>query len=171
MARATLCDCMEEHDAAHAWNSVMFKDVTRLTDAMADLRPLLQPRQVPVSQPGAKPPEPDPVIRKEDVSDAVVVAGEVLRVVGQAAETLDSAAVDLVQSEVNRLKAARYTVDEGRRFARLRSATRGLTYLTGSILTGISAGIAANLLTSTDAARTLAQKLRPLFERLIQFFL
>jgi hypothetical protein len=170
-ARALLGDCVEEHDAAQSWPTVTYRAVMRLMDGMADLRPLLQPRQVPADLPGARPLEPDPVIGQGEVEDAVEVADAVSRAVDEGTETLDRSAIDLVQSEVGRLKAAKDTIDHGRRFYRLRRALRGLTYLTGSILTGVAAGISANLLTSAEAARTLAQKLQPLFERLVKFFM
>ena len=162
---------MTEHDARASWNTVAFKGFVRLIAGMAALQPLLQPRQVPAGEPGAKPLETDPVIRKADVVEALAVAEEISKVVGAADETLDAAAIQLVQNEAAQIKASVDTVDEGRKFARLRRYTRGLTYLAGSILTGVSAGIGANLLTSPEAAATLVQKLRPLFERLIQFFL
>jgi hypothetical protein len=171
LARASLGDCVEEHDAAQSWPTVTYRAVMRMMDGMADLRPLLQPRQVPADLPGARPLEPDPVIGQAEVEDAVAVADAVSRTVNEGTETLDRSAIDLVQSEVGRLKAAKDTIDQGRKFYRLRRALRGLTYLTGSILTGVAAGIGANLLTLAEAARTLAQKLQPLFERLIRFCL
>ena len=43
-ARATLCDCMSDHDAGQAWNTVMVRQLERLIQRLAELRPLLQPR-------------------------------------------------------------------------------------------------------------------------------
>ncbi|MCA3438624.1 MAG: leucine-rich repeat domain-containing protein [Rhodobacter sp.] len=171
-ARATLCDCMSYHDAGQAWNAVMVRQLERLIQRLAELRPLLQPRQVPAGEAGAKPPEPDPVVRAADVAAVQDLAGEVSQVLNSAEAnlTLDPASIDLIAKEVTRIGAAAGTVDETRRYAGLRKAVRGLAYATGGIIGAATSGVVVSLLTVPEAAATLAARLRPIFDRLLQFF-
>ena len=171
-ARATLCDCMSDHDAGQAWNTVMVRQLERLIQRLAELRPLLQPRQVPAGEAGAKPPEPDPVVRAADVAAVQDLAGEVSQVLNsaEANATLDPASIDLIAKEVTRIGEAAEAVDETRRYAGLRKAVRGLAYATGGIIGAATSGVVVSLLTVPEAAATLAARLRPIFDRLLQFF-
>ncbi|MCA3474681.1 MAG: leucine-rich repeat domain-containing protein [Rhodobacter sp.] len=171
-ARATLRECMSDHDAGQAWNMVMVGSLERLIQRLEELRPLLQPRQVPAGEAGAKPPEPDPVVRAADVAAVQDLAGEVSQVLNsaEANATLDPASIDLIAKEVKRIHEAAGTVDETRRYAGLRKAVRGLAYATGGIIGAATSGVVVNVLTVPDAAATLAARLRPIFDRLLQFF-
>ena len=172
-ARATLCDCMEDHDAKGSWNTTMFKGLDRLTVRMAELRPLLQPRQVPPGDPGAKPPEPEPVVRASDIVEVKKIALEVSAILAspEAAATLDPAVNDVVIREIERIKDAALSADETRKFANLRKGVRNIAYVTGGIIVAVTSGVAVNWLTAPEAAATLAKQLRPIFERLLQMFL
>ncbi|MCA3507071.1 MAG: TIR domain-containing protein, partial [Rhodobacter sp.] len=172
-ARATLCDCMSAHDAGQAWNATMVKSLERLVQRLEELRPLLQPRQVPAGEAGAKPPEPDPVVRAADVAAVQDLAGEVSQVLksDEANATMDPASIDLIAKEVTRIREAAEAVDETRRYGGLRKAVRGLAYATGGIIGAATSGVVVSLLTLPEAAATLAARLRPIFDRLLQFFL
>ncbi|MCA3552799.1 MAG: TIR domain-containing protein [Rhodobacter sp.] len=172
-ARAELCDCMSAHDAGQAWNAIMVGSLERLVQRLEDLRPLLQPRQVPAGEAGAKPPEPDPVVRAADVAAVQELAGKVSQLLdsAEAGATLDPASIDLMAKEVARIGEAAEAVDETRRYGGLRKAVRGLAYATGGIIGAATSGLAVSLLTVPEAATTLAARLRPIFERLLQFFL
>ena len=172
-ARATLCECMSAHDAGQAWNTVMVGSLERLIQRLEDLRPLLQPRQVPAGEAGAKPPEPDPVVRAADVAAVQELAGKVSQLLdsAEANATLDPASIDLIAKEVARIGEAAEAVDETRRYGGLRKAVRGLAYATGGIIAAATSGVAVSLLTVPEAAATLAARLRPIFDRLLQFFL
>ncbi|MCE2739312.1 MAG: leucine-rich repeat domain-containing protein [Rhodobacter sp.] len=172
-ARAELCDCMSAHDAGQAWNATMVGSLERLIQRLEELRPLLQPRQVPAGEAGAKPPEPDPVVRAADVAAVQDLAGEVSQVLNsaEAGATLDPASIDLMAKEVARIGEAAEAVDETRRYGGLRKAVRGLAYATGGIIGAATSGVVVSLLTVPEAAATLAARLRPIFDRLLQFFL
>ena len=172
-ARETLCDCMDDHDAGASWNTTVFKKLVRLAQSMAELRPLLQPRQVPADAPGAKPPEPDPVVKAADISSVkeIAAAASVILASAEAEATLDSAVNELVTREIERINEALQSPNEARKFANLRKAVRGLAYVTGGIIVGVASGVAVNLLTAPEAAATLAKQLQPIFDRLLQLFL
>ena len=172
-ARATLCECMSAHDAGQAWNTTMVGSLERLVRRLAELRPLLQPRQVPAGEAGAKPPEPDPVVRAADLPAVQKLAGELSQILksDEANATLHPASIDLIAKEVARIGEAAEAVDETRRYGGLRKAVRGLAYATGGIIGAATSGVAVSLLTVPDAAATLAARLRPIFDRLLQFFL
>jgi hypothetical protein len=172
-ARTTLCDCMSAHDAGQSWNATMVKQLDRLAQRLAELRPLLQPRQVPAGEAAAKPPEPDPVVRAADVGVVQDLARDVSAVLEspEALATLDPASIDLLRAEVDRIKRAADTGDEGRRYNGLRKGVRGLAYATGAIIGAVTNGVTVGLLTVPKAAATLAARLKPVFDRLLRYFM
>jgi hypothetical protein len=172
-ARATLCDCMTDHDAGQSWNATMVKQLDRLAQRLAELRPLLQPRQVPAGEAGAKPPEPDPVVRAADVPAVQNLAQDVSAVLEspEALATLDPASIDLLRAEVDRIIHAAGAGDEGRRYNGLRKGVRGLAYATGAIIGAVTNGVTVGLLTVPKAAATLAARLKPVFDRLLRYFM
>jgi hypothetical protein len=172
-ARTTLCDCMSAHDAGQSWNATMVKQLERLAQRLAELRPLLQPRQVPAGEAGAKPPEPDPVVRAADVPAVQNLAQDVSAVLEspEALATLDPASIDLLRAEVDRIMHAAGAGDEGRRYNGLRKGVRGLAYATGAIIGAVTNGVTVGLLTVPKAAATLAARLKPVFDRLLRYFM
>ena len=172
-AHDMLCDCMSAHDAGQSWNATMVKQLDRLAQRLAELRPLLQPRQVPAGEAGAKPPEPDPVVRAADVPAVQNLAQDVSAVLEspEALATLDPASIDLLRAEVDRIIHAAGAGDEGRRYNGLRKGVRGLAYATGAIIGAVTNGVTVGLLTVPKAAATLAARLKPVFDRLLRYFM
>jgi Leucine-rich repeat (LRR) protein len=173
LAHDMLCDCMSAHDAGQSWNMTMVRQLDRLTQRLAELRPLLQPRQVPAGEAGAKPPEPDPVVRAADVPAVQDLAQDVSAVLEspEALATLDPASIDLLRAEVDRIQHAADTGDEGRRYFGLRKAVRGLAYATGAIIGAVTSAVTFSLLTVPQAAAALAARLKPVFDRLLRYFM
>ena len=172
-SRDSLSHCMVVHEAAQSWNDVIVQDLLRIVRRIGELRPLLQPRQIPADQSDAKPPEPDPVIRSEQVADVAGLAEQVAALLdtADARETLDAGASELLHKQTENIKAASQLHDDEKRLPRLRTALRRMAFLTGSVITGTSAAIAASLLTAPEAAVTLAGRLQPIFDAILKFFL
>ncbi len=170
-ARDSLVDCMDQHDAARSWNTVMFNDLTRFVARINEVRPLLQPRQVPPDQPGAKPPEPDPIIRADEIPEVTTLILEIGREMAspEAEQVFDGQAQQLVATEIATVNDGARAVGPAR-FAPLRRGVRGLTYLVGATLAAVSTGVMVNLLTTPEAALTLAARLKPLLEALLRYF-
>jgi len=84
---------------------------------------------------------------------------------------LDPASIDLMAKEVERIGEAATAIDETRRYAGLRKAVRGLAYATGGIIATVSSGVVVSLLTVPEAAVTLATRLKPVLDRLLQYFM
>lgn len=140
-AKDSLSHCMVVHDAAEAWNDVIVQGLLRIVSRINELRPLLQPRQVPAGEPGAKPPEPDPVIKRQHVAAVVDLAEQVERELDtdEAGRSLDARAKALVNDQTAHIEDASQEADNERKLPRLRTALRKLAYLTGSIISGRAA--------------------------------
>jgi hypothetical protein len=171
-ARETLRDCMTVHDAWNAWNTVLVLGLERICDSITALQPLLQPRQVPPDQPGAKPPEPDPVVRRADTRIVVEIVSAVRETVAttEAEAVLAPEALDLVARQADALAEAAREPDEERRPGRLRRALRALGYTTGAIIVAVGGGVPVALLTAPEAAATLALRLRQAYDQIVSFF-
>ncbi|MCX7301545.1 MAG: toll/interleukin-1 receptor domain-containing protein [Rhodobacterales bacterium] len=172
-AQVILSECMKDHDAKSAWNGVLVSALNRLIKGMKGMRPCLQPVQVPLDLPGAKPPVTDPVVRKADIVEVATLANDlsVAMETEDAAKTLSQDAINAVLSEIDLIRTAANAPTEKRKFARLRQGVKGLAYMSGAIISGVSIGVTTNLLTAPEAAITLAQRLQPILDRLIHFFL
>lgn len=172
-SRDSLADCLEVHDAPNTWNDVIVRDLMRIVRRIGEVRPLLQPRQIPPDQPGAKPSEPDPVIRTLQAVEVVDIANQIGDELAtpESDETLDDNAKDALQTKIDQITEAATLPDEDRKLFRLRVGLRGLAYLTGGIITTVGSGVAVSLLTAPGAAVTFAQRLQPIYEMILKFFL
>jgi hypothetical protein len=91
------------------------------------------------------------VVRAADVGVVQDLARDVSAVLEspEALATLDPASIDLLRAEVDRIKRAADTGDEGRRYNGLRKGVRGLAYATGAIIGAYRSPVIA---TGTGAA-------------------
>ncbi|MFT6583202.1 MAG: hypothetical protein ACJAU6_003655 [Alphaproteobacteria bacterium] len=172
-SKISLSDCMEDHDAVQSWNNGVVRDLHQLMRRIDQLRPLLQPRQIAPGPPNAKPPEPEPVIRTEQTP-------ELVELIKQAEQALDSPEAKAVlnpdaqhafRKQFDDLTEAAKQHDEGQKLPRLRGGLRKLAYLTGGVITVVATDVGVNLLTNADAAVTLAQRLGPIYDAILKFFL
>ncbi len=168
----SLAHCMTVHDASHAWNDVIVSDLLRVISRIAELQPLMQPRQVPPDQPDAKPPETEPVVKPAQVSELTVLAEEIAQELetADAEAALSDGAKALLHNQTDAIKDASQEFNDEKRLPRLRAALKRLAYLTESIIAGASGGVATNLLTAPDALKVLASRLKPIFDALLRFF-
>jgi len=162
-SQIALSGCMDDHDAADSWNDGIVRDLQQIVTHIQQMRQLLQPRQIPPDQPDAKPPESDPVIREEQVPEAVDLAEQLdeLLDTSEAEATLHLSVEDLLRKEIERIKEAAAQPNQERKQPRLRTALRRLAYLTGAIIVATSPG----------AASVLSQRLTPIFDLILRFFL
>ncbi|MEL7026842.1 MAG: TIR domain-containing protein, partial [Pseudomonadota bacterium] len=173
-ARDAMAQCRVNHDAARSWNSDVHADVLRIEKRIVELQPLLQPKQVPAGEEGAKPVVTDPIVREADVP----AASELAKAVDDFAQTEDAVAV-LDDASLDLLKKATGAIHDGTlpapgaeegRYKSLRRGVRGLVYALGGIIAAVSGGVAVNVLTAPEAAKTLAIRLQPILDRLLGFF-
>jgi uncharacterized protein YgbK (DUF1537 family) len=79
----------------------------------------------------------------------------------EAEATLHLSVEDLLRKEIERIKEAAAQPNQERKQPRLRTALRRLAYLTGAIIVATSPG----------AASVLSQRLTPIFDLILRFFL
>lgn len=168
----SLRSCMAEHDAANTWNATLCKDLQRLAKRLSDLQPLLQPEQVPVGEPGAKPPEPEPVVRQNDVGGVEKMAEQLRQIlVSQEAQAvLSESAVSFAEAGAVQIADAQTVTDPDKQLPVVRHGLKRMTYIVGGILSAIGGGVIINLLTAPEAAVTLATRLKPLYDLMVGFF-
>jgi hypothetical protein len=77
-------------------------------------------------------------------------------------ETVEIAEVDLNAALPN---------EETRRFSRLRRSLRKVTYAVAGLVAAVGTGVTVNLLTAPEAALTLTQRLQPILDKLVAYFL
>lgn len=173
-AKFLLVGCLDDHCAADAWNGTIYTGLQRIVLRIDEIRPLLQPRQVPPEQPGAKPPEPDPVIRTKEIPEIERIARSVSEAFGKEdvrAVVDENTAASVERAVDHAVETARSNEPPEKKLYRLRRMLKGLAYITGGVVSAVSAGVVVNLLTAPEAAITLAARLKPLFESILRFFL
>lgn len=171
-AKEALAECMQAHGAPEAWNSVLVADLNRILTRLEELRPFLQPKQIPVGMQGSKPPELDPVIIEDQLPTLIEMAGNLQQALfdldGEA--VLDDAAQDLVRREIDALKSIGDEPNVDRKLSLSRRSLRWLAYSVGGTIAALSTPIMVNLLTAPEAAATLIVRLKPIYEFLLKFF-
>lgn len=173
-AKFLLNNCMIDSNASEAWNTVVYKGLSSLIVRIDEIRPLLQPTQIDPETNEAKPPAPEPIINKEQVTEVADIAKDVLSELSseEGREILDENTKQNLRSTVERIKELEKSIEPvERKLFKLRHALRGLAYLAGGIITAIGTGVIVNLLTAPTAAMTFLTRLKPIFESIMQFFL
>ncbi|HDZ82307.1 MAG TPA: TIR domain-containing protein [Roseobacter sp.] len=171
-AKEALAECMQAHGAVEAWNSVLVADLKRILRRLEELRPLLQPKQIPFGMHGSKPPELDPVILEDQLPTVIEMAGNLQQTLldGDGEAVLNDAAQDLVSREINALKSIGDEPNLDRKLSISRRSLRWLAYSVGGTIAALSTPIMVNLLTAPEAAATLIVRLKPIYEFLLKFF-
>ncbi|KQX98736.1 hypothetical protein ASE23_24140 [Rhizobium sp. Root73] len=159
------------------WPGSTKNSIENLCKGHEALRPLLQPVQPPLSSLDA--PLIPPELKSEKLTDATLK-----EIVTTTENIFASADAEVVLAEPA-LRAGEYLAVEisdartfvafsessaAQRLRKIRKAILGLAGLVGTAITSISLGITGNLLTSPDAAGTLLQTLKKLFEILVSLF-
>ncbi|MEQ8305156.1 MAG: toll/interleukin-1 receptor domain-containing protein [Hoeflea sp.] len=169
----SLCTCMSEHDAANAWNTTLCKDLERFAERLLELRPLLQPEQVPVDKPGAKPPQPEPTVLESEIPEVEDIAegfNEIMES-DEAKAVLSGSALAIGEAGADQVENSASQPDPEKRLPILRGGLKRMVYVAGGIISAIGGGVIINLLTAPDAAATLAARLKPLYDLMVKFFM
>lgn len=173
-AKCLLTHCMEDSFAAETWNAVIYAGVAGIVARIDEIKPLLQPLQIDPETQEEKPFAPEPVVRAKEVPDVLALADklktEFLSEAGE--EVLDDNTRQSLERTTEAISDAAQSHDTlDKTLPRYRRAVRSLTFLTGGLIAAISTGVMVNLLTSPTAAATLATRLKPIYEALLQFFI
>ena len=152
-----------------------YNQITRFMSGISALQPLLQPKQIPAGEDGAKPPTTEPLILTDQigaVSDLTTTISQELAS-DDAQAALDQQTLHHFQRAIDHIRAGETAIDPdpSKKFRLLRRGLKGLAYLTGSLITAVSGGVMINILTAPDAAVTLAQRLKPLFDLILSYFM
>lgn len=169
----SLCNCMIEHDAANAWNTTLCKDLERFAERLLELRPLLQPEQVPTDQPGAKPPQPEPTVLESEITEVEDIAESFNEIMDsdEAKAVLSDSAFEIGEAGADQVENSANQPDPDKRLPILRGGLKRMAYVAGGIISAIGGGVIINLLTAPEAAATLATRLKPLYDLMVKFFM
>ncbi len=170
--KESLIECMQYHRASEAWNEVIVADLNRIKTRIEELRPLLQPKQIPVDMYGAKPPELDPVIVEDQLPDISEMARNLQHTLfsDDGSAVLDDAALSLAEKEIDIFQSIERELNVERKLSIARRSLRKVAYVVGGAIAAISTPVMVNLLTAPEAAVTLAARLRPIYEFILRFF-
>jgi TIR domain-containing protein len=169
-----LASCMASHHADDAWNATLVGSLNRLRWRMLELKPLLQPLQVPFGEVGAKPPEPEPILPPDEIGNIRDMAVDVAKILDspEAKSVLSNNLIEYTERGVAQIDAgAEIAIGPSGDSGELRKGVKKVAYAVGGIITAVSTGIGANLLTSPEAAATLASKLTPFWDAFLKLFL
>lgn len=172
--RDALLDCMERHYAKDSWNDGIVQRLNRIIQRIGELQPVMQPKQIPPGEPGAKPPETDPQIGEDRVAETEAVSEDLNEVIqsDEAEAVVDEAGLELILHNIEAIRdSANDTTSDEKRFPRMRRAIKGLAYAVGGITSAVGGGVIVNLLTAPEAAITLANRLQPILDRIIALFM
>ena len=160
-----------------SWPGSTRNSLLNLLKGHEALRPRLQPQQPPAnsSELPLPPPLPDPAKLSDDALKAVTAATNEAFTSAEAEDVLSEPALRVADYLAVEIDEARTTITTGvrseeKKLQKIRKGLIALAGFVGTAIASISQGVGSNVLTSPDAAKTLVDILKRLFDAITALF-